>query len=380
MLRLASYNVENLFERAKILNRNEWIDPGSGTDRRDAARQLLDDFAKFNALLAKEVYSDTDKVEIVALLEALGLGTSDESQFVILRRNRRSLVKRTGGEITVIADGRDDWIGWLELKTEALNEKATQNTARIIGKLRADIMVVVEAEHRPSLLRFNQQVIAPVAGWSFDHIALIDGNDERGIDVGVLTREPHALDFVRTHVDDTIDGKRVFSRDCPEFHFALGDSRRLVILANHLKSKGYGFPAENDATRKRQATRIREIYQGLRTAGNEFVAILGDLNDSPGRDPLSPLLGEGSDLRDVSEVAGFDNAGRPGTFGNCTASDKIDYILMSPALFALAHGGGIDRSGVWGGTNGTLFPHIPEITKATEAASDHAAIFVDLDL
>ena len=29
--------------------------------------------------------------------------------------------------------------------------------------------------------------------------------------------------------------------------------------------------------------------------------------------------------------------------------------------------------GVWGGKNGTLFPHYPEMTKAAEAASDHAA-------
>lgn len=38
---------------------------------------------------------------------------------------------------------------------------------------------------------------------------------------------------------------------------------------------------------------------------------------------------------------------------------------------------GIERRGVWGGTNGTLFPHLPEITKKIEAASDHAALFVD---
>lgn len=380
MLRLASYNVENLFERAKILNRDEWTGSGSASDRREAARQLLNNYVKLNAILAQDVYSEADKAEIVALLEALGLGQSDESPFLILRRNRRSLVKRTGGVLTVIANGRDDWIGWLELKTEAVNEKATQNTARIIGTVRADIMVVVEAEHRPSLLRFNQQVVAPIAGWSFDGVSLIDGNDERGIDVGVMAREPHRLDFMRTHVDDRIDGRRVFSRDCAEFHFLLGGGQRLAILANHLKSKGYGVPADNDAMRKRQAQRIHDIYQELRAAGVDLIAIVGDLNDSPDRDPLSPLLGGGSDLKDASEVPGFDNGGRPGTYGNGNASDKIDYILMSPALFALARGGAIDRSGVWGGTNGTLFPHIPEITRAAEAASDHAAIYVDLDL
>ena len=42
--------------------------------------------------------------------------------------------------------------------------------------------------------------------------------------------------------------------------------------------------------------------------------------------------------------------------------------------------GGIFRMGVWGGTNGTLFPHYPEIKKENEAASDHAAIWADLGI
>ena len=37
------------------------------------------------------------------------------------------------------------------------------------------------------------------------------------------------------------------------------------------------------------------------------------------------------------------------------------------------------RKGVWGGKNGTLFPHYPTMTRATEAASDHAAIYADID-
>ena len=54
-------------------------------------------------------------------------------------------------------------------------------------------------------------------------------------------------------------------------------------------------------------------------------------------------------------------------------------ILLSPALFAKATGGGIFRMGVWGGTTGKLFPHDPEITKENEA-SDHAAIWAELNI
>ena len=35
----------------------------------------------------------------------------------------------------VIANGRGDWIGWLELKREAVNEDATRNTARVVGDI-----------------------------------------------------------------------------------------------------------------------------------------------------------------------------------------------------------------------------------------------------
>jgi endonuclease/exonuclease/phosphatase family metal-dependent hydrolase len=76
----------------------------------------------------------------------------------------------------------------------------------------------------------------------------------------------------------------------------------------------------------------------------------------------------------------FDDGGRPGTFANGSASQKIDYVLLSPKLFKKMKKGGIFRMGVWGGVNGTLFPHFPEITKKEEAASDHAAVWADIDI
>ena len=63
-----------------------------------------------------------------------------------------------------------------------------------------------------------------------------------------------------------------------------------------------------------------------------------------------------------------------------TKDAKLDYILMSPRLSDLVVAGGIERRGVWGGKHGTLFPHLPEIQKPADAASDHAALWVDLNL
>ncbi len=125
---------------------------------------------------------------------------------------------------------------------------------------------------------------------------------------------------------------------------------------------------------------MREIYDQRRSEGIELIVILGDLNDTPESKPLEPLLADGSDLRDISVHQSFSSDGRPGTYANGTASNKIDYLLLSPTLFDRVKGGSIFRKGVWGGKNGTLFPHYEEMTKAIHAASDHAAIWADIEL
>lgn len=379
-MRLATFNVENLFERAVALNQSDWLDaPGRDPSRWSAGRAALDAHARLNALLRKASYSKADKTRIIELLEALGLKRSDESKLVLLRQNRGKLVKRPrGGGLEIVAHGRGDWIGWLDLKTEAVNEVATQNTAQVLRDVNADVVALVEAEHRISLARFNAQVLKSVGGTPYETVMLIDGNDDRGIDVGLLTRPPITLDTLRSHVNDRAGTQTIFSRDCPEYALILPGGERLVVLVNHLKSKGFGTAAESNAKRLTQAIRIREIYDRLRGEGVEHVLIAGDLNDTPGSAPLAPLLGAGSDLRDISAHPSFDDGGRPGTYANGTKGNKIDYLLMSPALFARVTAGGIFRKGVWGGKNGRLWEIYPEMTAESEAASDHAAVWADV--
>jgi endonuclease/exonuclease/phosphatase family metal-dependent hydrolase len=121
---------------------------------------------------------------------------------------------------------------------------------------------------------------------------------------------------MRSHVDDLVAGTLVFSRDCPEYEIKLPAGRGLVILANHLKSKGFGSRADSNARRLKQARRVREIYEARKQEGATLIAVVGDFF----------------------------------------------------------------RKGVWGGKNGTLWEIYPEMTAPIHAASDHAAIWADLNL
>ena len=146
-------------------------------------------------------------------------------------------------------------------------------TGKVIQDVNADILAVVEAEDRTTLSRFNGQLLN-VLDAKYGQIMLIDGNDERGIDVGLLTRPGYVIESIVSHVDDLADDKTIFSRDCPEFRIRVGD-QIVLVLVNHLKSKGFGVAADSNARRKAQARRIREIYDQRRAEGMENVVICG---------------------------------------------------------------------------------------------------------
>jgi endonuclease/exonuclease/phosphatase family metal-dependent hydrolase len=370
-MRIASFNVENLFDRARALNLETWAE----------GKPILEKHARINRLLNRDTYTDSVKTSIRDLLLELGLEKRDDGgDWVILRQNRGKLVRRPqAGGLEIVAGGRGDWIGWVELKTEPTNELAMDHTAMVIRDVAADVLGVVEAETRIALDRFSSQLLEKVGGVPYEHVMVIDGNDDRGIDVGLMCRRGFEITSIRSHVDDTDSVGTVFSRDCPEFVVTTPNGARLVVLVNHLKSKGFGSASDSNKKRRRQARRVKKIYERLVAEGEQHVAVLGDLNDTPDSAPLRSLLVQ-TDLGDISTHAAFVDDGRPGTFGNGTKSQKIDYVLLSPALFARVTGGGTFRLGVWGGKHGTLFPHYPTMTKAVHAGSDHAAVYADVDL
>jgi len=367
-MRLASFNVENMFERPAAMNLPNWSD----------GRQVLQDFAELTDLIAQPTYDAVSKKRMLTLMSRnTGLLTQGHSRFIRLRESRGKLVRKPRNKPREIrVDGRAEWIGWFELVEDQVSETAIRNTARIIRLVDADIMCLVEADDRVALTRFDA-VIGQVGGSSYQHVMLIDGNDVRGIDVGIMARNGFSIDSIVSHVDDTDAVGTIFSRDCAEYRITLPTGEPLLVLVNHFKSKGFGSQTSSNKKRQRQATRTRAIHDARRAEGWTLVAVLGDLNDTPDSAPLKPLIKEHSDLIDVMAHPLFVGDGRPGTHGNGTKSAKLDYILLSPALAARVTSGGIERRGVWGGKHGTLFPHLDEMATEGDAASDHAALWVD---
>ena len=316
-MRLASFNVENLFARAKALDTTTWVE----------GEPALAAFERFNTIAAKPEYSEQDKSDLLAQLLILQvliptqngarLNPNPFGAWALLRENRGDfLVAPNNAVPRIVATGRADWSGWVELITEPVDEVGIRMTARVITDVAADVICLVEAENRPALVDFNTEML----GGHYGHGMLIDGNDPRGIDVGMYCLPEVDIVWMRSHVDDPDPqrpGRTLFSRDCPVYRLRLATGAELYVLPNHLKSQSFSS-GNPDPLRSRQALQVRAIYDQLIADGATLVAVLGDLNKGPDtanpthHPTLEPLLDPGTPLVNAFDLPGFDVGPRPG--------------------------------------------------------------------
>ena len=357
-LKFASFNVENLFDRPKIFLMGEFEEG----DRKLATIRRL------QALIVKRSYSADDKKKMVSAYR-------DVKDCVEIVESHGKLMNRAKTKVT--ASGRGGWFGFLKLRRRKFNDTAVKNTAKVIKAVNPDICCLVEVEDRVILDRFCAERLKWTKNRRKQHYGynmLIDGNDRRCIDVGLISKLP--IGTVRSHIDDATNGRAIFSRDCPEMEVKLADGRPLWVLLNHLKSKGYGSQATSDARRKKQASQIRKILPNHDLA-RDLVIVAGDLNDTPGSAPLKPLTG----LNNLHDVLSGLPAADCWTY-HYRRNEEIDYVLVSTPFQQAMTDSGVFRRGIhklarYSNSNETQFP---SLTSAANSASDHGCVWAEFDI
>jgi hypothetical protein len=94
---------------------------------------------------------------------------------------------------------------------KAKDHGETETIANRIKAMDVDVLAVQEVEHIGILRQFNRDFL----GGLYDHVALIEGNDPRLIDVGLLSKLPLGAitsHQTATHPDDP--GRRVSGATC----------------------------------------------------------------------------------------------------------------------------------------------------------------------
>ena len=166
---------------------------------------------------------------------------------------------------------------------------------RIIDNMDVDVLAVQEVEDIDTLKRFNTEDLNGISNYQ----VLIEGNDDRLIDVGILSKLPiGAITSWKeaVHKDDT--SRPVFGRDLLEVEIWNNSRTKklFTVYNNHLKS--HYVPYDQDPVlgakkanerRLKQAETIEKIVEAQMRPDSKYI-VLGDMNDPPNSQWLDPLF------------------------------------------------------------------------------------------
>jgi endonuclease/exonuclease/phosphatase family metal-dependent hydrolase len=280
-----------------------------------------------------------------------------------------------------IEDRRDYELARMAFEAVA-SDDMRQATALAIAATRADILCVQEVDSAEALDVFYEAYLKPVLRQAFaiatkgmdaaardalspmffyDHRHVGEGNDSRGIDVGVMARAPFRavsnaaltydfvadapLDWAALEAQGAARTQRLFKRDCLMVETE-HDGAPLTLFVCHFKSM-QPASAGGDGRADTQAVRAAEVWAVRRLIERRFGqdvaranwAICGDFNDflvaegvAARHSALAPLFIDGFCVNVVERLAPQERWTHYYTGGD--AYVQLDYICLSPALAA----------------------------------------------
>ncbi len=184
-----------------------------------------------------------------------------------------------------------------EFQGRLVTQKSPAERDVIAGRIAAmdlDVIGVQEVEDIDTLNRFARDNLDGL----YPYRALIEGNDPRLIDVGLLSKLPlGGVTSWRHAVHEETGNQTIFGRDLLQVDILnAGRTRRLLTIFNsHLKSNFVPFgqnaaqgAARANTRRRRQAEVTRDIILTQTRPNSRFI-LLGDMNDPPDSEFLEPF-------------------------------------------------------------------------------------------
>ena len=203
--------------------------------------------------------------------------------------------------------------------------KRDRITEAVDGRLaRPDIVGVAEVVD----LAILQDVATQLGGYT---AYLVEGNDNRGIDVGYLVKDTVSVSSVvqvggtatnpTTETCSDITG-RLFDRPPLRLDVTFG-ATSVSLFMNHFSSK-----AAPDACRDAQAAFLRDQVTAVEGAGGEAI-VMGDLNAFEDESPLAVLEGPATSLDNLWDLV---PAGLAYSFQFDGRLQTLDHILVTDGL------------------------------------------------
>lgn len=309
----------------------------------------------------------------------------------------------------------------VEMADVAQEDDKRQQTAQALAATRADVVAFQEVDSHQALQRFLKAYYAKQNQQSYRHVALHEGNDRRGIDVAVaaqadwpfytrshasltgawIDNEPSGEALLRAYPEAAklagkLNNQRIFRRDCLEVVLTKAP---VTVFNCHFKSMG-GGRSDSMAMRQLEALTVREIInRKFEDPASALWAVVGDLNDYQQVIKVSARVDDDGNPVEVvqhMQTSGVDPLLKDGFGVNLLNSlpeaerwthfypaqkhkTQLDYIIASPALAAKMIGTPeVIRAGMpYRVPNTDDIARFPRVGWDRPKASDHCPVVVE---
>ncbi|MBD0777745.1 hypothetical protein HPE56_08065 [Maribacter sp. ANRC-HE7] len=366
-MKIATFNIQNLFHRDKSL-----IEKPFG-------KCLTAWIQELDMLIRKpdNTMSEQDRIRDLSFL--VGFEKTNPRPYAVLRRKSGFLyMKGIHHSMETRAGHLTNWNGWIEVQTKPIPPTATDNKARIIADVNADILLLQEVEDRGSLEEFNQKVLPNFDCKPYEQTFVIQSNAMKGLEMAILLREGYSLQTIKTHL---IGGYSDLFQNLLEYEISTPTSKKIYVLATYLARQNDDIKIA-DTIRKSQVKNIAKIYKTLLAQGKSNVIIAGTFNTPSYCDSLSPLF-QNTGIKDITKHFSFEVATdegddatyfRLGAYRMGVNIKQKDYLLFSPALFEIMQDSGLNRKAMWPNKK-PLWSIYKTVTSKNNAASEHPILW-----
>jgi endonuclease/exonuclease/phosphatase family metal-dependent hydrolase len=232
-----------------------------------------------------------------------------------------------------------------ESRTHAKSAEARAKARECIRAAHPDVLALEEMGETNALLELRAALQADGENFAYwEHIQAFDTNIHVAVlsKLPIVARRPHTNDFF------LLDGRRFqVKRGFAEVDIQAATNFTVTLLVAHLKSRLITPEADEAEERLGEAHALRGVIDA-RLAGEPGakLIVLGDFNDHPDSAPLKEIIGRGKtklfDTRPVEHNGDTARAEPPYYeprdvawtyfYGKNDSYERIDYILISPAL------------------------------------------------
>lgn len=264
-----------------------------------------------------------------------------------------------------------------DLAFNLYDDDSKKITAKTIKEAKADVVCLQEVENMEVLERFVSRYLG---GQDYKHRMLIDSHDPRRIDVAVISKLPIVHTTTYRQERNKANTWWLFSRDCLEVTVKK-NNKTLTLYNNHFKSMMGG----RDKTKKRREEQVKRVAKIITDtwSGNNYkgnFAVLGDFNDYvDNNNSLGALTNHAGLVNTMNRISSASRWTHYWAGGN--QYKQIDFILLGRELANKnSNKPVIVRKGLPFRAEKYKGVRFDDVGESEPKASDHCAVYIDIDL